>query len=148
MKSERDGSVTVRFCADDTAAGSARTVVRRVARGLLEQRKDGNDGSGEDAQRGVEDAELVVSELVTNAVEHGNGETVTVVVRATPPDQLEVSVRNEVDPSSVRVPPQPWVMPEVTAVRGRGLAVVENLSSEASAEVEDATVEIRATVAV
>jgi anti-sigma regulatory factor (Ser/Thr protein kinase) len=70
-----------------------------------------------------DDVELVVSELVTNAIEHGSGGDVEVVVRHEP-GSLEVSVCSVADSLPV---PQHRPAP-AHHTRGRGLPIVAALS--------------------
>jgi anti-sigma regulatory factor (Ser/Thr protein kinase) len=73
----------------------------------------------------VADALLLVTELASNAYEHGGG---TVGLRLSFPSSGGIA-RFEVDDRSDRLPPQtpPLVSPE--AVRGRGLMLVASLST-------------------
>lgn len=72
-------------------------------------------------------AELVVSELVSNAVQ-ASDRTVTVNV-AVCDDRLHIAVTNEGDPNALPAREQ-WRPSEVLAVRGRGLAIVEALAEK------------------
>lgn len=109
--------------ADAAAAGVARSIASDLARGLPHSVRD--------------DALLVTSELVANAVEHGSGDRVLLRVRTMESENgsdrevraLEVAVRNEIDGPDHRLPPEPWHMPGPAAARGRGLAIVANLTT-------------------
>jgi anti-sigma regulatory factor (Ser/Thr protein kinase) len=70
----------------------------------------------------VTDAELLVSELVSNAVQHGSP-TITLCVDVDPPC-IGISVQDEGDviPSTNVTPPPP------TRPSGRGLMIVDRLS--------------------
>ena len=88
----------------------ARATAREAARATLgEERAD--------------DVALVVSELVTNALEHGSGGEVEIVIRRFP-DHLEVSVSS---PSNALPVPRPHPAP-VHEACGRGLPIVAALS--------------------
>lgn len=107
-------STTLTVSADDAATRSARAVVRDLC------------ASGEVGQQVVETAVLLVTELVSNAIEHGGG---TAVIDA------------EIDERRVRVcvldddPRLPSArMASIDAERGRGLLLVEALSSRWRAE--------------
>ncbi len=72
----------------------------------------------------VDDAALLVSELVTNAVRHG-GPEVTVRVRLEP-TAFGVAVQDD----GAAVPPTRAVPPDPTSPTGRGLLLVDTVSSE------------------
>jgi anti-sigma regulatory factor (Ser/Thr protein kinase) len=79
-----------------------------------------NERDVEDATRG--DAALVVSELVTNALRHGEGPTVLrVALTAT---VVQLSVTDSGDGVPRMLPPEPG------RVGGLGLVVVERLTTE------------------
>ncbi len=87
--------------------------------------------------RAREDLLLVTSELVANAVEHGSGDKVWLRVEVLDGDSqpaVEVAVGNRVGDPDGALPERPWRMPEPTAVRGRGLAIVSNLADEVRVE--------------
>lgn len=74
--------------------------------------------------RRADDVALVVSELVTNALEHGAGGTVEVLLGLGDDHELEVSVG-----SRSEALPMPRAQPaSVHDVRGRGLPIVASLS--------------------
>jgi anti-sigma regulatory factor (Ser/Thr protein kinase) len=73
----------------------------------------------------LHDAQLLVSELVTNALTHGRPD-ITLQVRATPPG-IGVAVSDhgtELPPTSVEPPQEPG------SVHGRGLLLVDALADE------------------
>ncbi len=74
------------------------------------------------------DAELLGSELVANAVEHGNGQPITVALRqqATPSGQPGLVC--EVSDTSPVLPQRRLVQPD--SERGRGLAIVAALATD------------------
>jgi anti-sigma regulatory factor (Ser/Thr protein kinase) len=71
----------------------------------------------------VADAELLVSELVTNAVRHGRP-VITVYVDLEPPF-IAVSVQDE----GRTLPPQNATLSAPTSVSGRGLFLVDQIAS-------------------
>ena len=93
----------------------------------------------------VGDMELAVSELVTNAVEHGINEPVTVniAVVAEPPT-VDISVRS-VRSSSGIADPSTWSGPLPAVRTGRGLAIVRAVSDTVSVEEDDETVTVHCT---
>ncbi len=125
-------SVEVWLESDDAAPGSARAMVEEF----------GDSLSGSTYQ----DAELVASELVANAAEHGDGDGLRLRVRRTGATGLEVSVFNRLRSRSSGVPERPWRMPALDAIRGRGLAIVAALSTSVAVDRTDSAVEVTATV--
>lgn len=71
----------------------------------------------------VEDAQLLVSEVVTNAVRHGRGE-ITLVVRVDEPS-IGVAVADSGD----ELPAKPQDAPPPSQTSGRGLMIVDALAS-------------------
>ncbi|PJE96929.1 hypothetical protein CUT44_15345 [Streptomyces carminius] len=90
----------------------------------------------------AENAVLIVSELVTNAVVHGVGDRVTVVVTLTGRDRLTVSVTDRGpeaggeagEDGSGGTPPPPPDEPCPAAEGGRGLWLVSVLATEVGCE--------------
>lgn len=113
----------------------ARLFVRDAAAEVVDLEDPDSDLSG--------DLELVVSELVTNAIEHGLEEPVTVIV-ATRTNNVVVSVRS-VRTSSGIADPSTWAGPLPTVRTGRGLAIVRSISDEVSVDADDATVTVHCT---
>lgn len=75
----------------------------------------------------VSRAQLLVSELATNAVEAAPGQPFEVTARRVGPDTVAVAVSNAV--STTRPPPRiQWRTPEPLAPRGRGLAIAAALA--------------------
>lgn len=99
---------------------------------------------GTNSPRSADDAMLVVSELASNAVEHGTSRSFELVAEDFG-TEVRLTVRNE---SEQPPPPAPWPMPQPGSLRGRGLAVVERVSRNVSADFDGAEVEIVATVEV
>lgn len=104
-------------------------VARRFVRSALARYRD-DDGL-------VKDLELMSSELVTNAIEHGGGDEVDVIV-ACDGDRVHLSVTSrgnldQVDPAAT------WTVADVDSLTGRGLGIVRaladrvNVSREAGA---------------
>ncbi len=127
-------SVTQRTFVGQTASiGEARRFVRDAAALVV----DGADVGG--------DMELAVSELVTNAVEHGLAEPVTVIVAVTTdPPTVAISVRSVRTPSGI-ADPSTWAGPLPAVRTGRGLAIVRSISDEVSVEADESTVTVHCT---
>ena len=105
-------SAHFRYRRDESEIPRARREVRR----FLSDQRLGSDI--------IDDLELVVVELVTNAVEHGAGQRVGVELEIIP-DVVSISVEHEGgadlgDPSN-------WDMPPKERRSGRGLALVRRL---------------------
>jgi len=81
-----------------------------------------------DAGHGDPDAVMIiVSELVTNVVQHGGGGTVRVSVRVAPGEWAQVEVKDETAAASPLAFPS--VPPPADAEHGRGLLLVSELSA-------------------
>ncbi|MDT0410386.1 MULTISPECIES: ATP-binding protein [Streptomyces] len=76
----------------------------------------------------VPDASLVITELVANAVRHTRGESLRVVLRRNEHDGVEISVADGSCERPVRG------QPEVEAVGGRGLQLVEAFAADWGSE--------------
>ncbi|MEU5695653.1 ATP-binding protein [Actinosynnema sp. NPDC020468] len=108
MRNEPATPVAATLPATGGSSARARQVVREAAAAW---------GLGEEL---VEDAELVVTELVSNGVDHATGPLELTVART------EAGLRIEVADRSPELPkPQPV---QVESVRGRGLVIVAALS--------------------
>ncbi len=127
-------SVTQRtFAGQTTSIGEARRFVRDAAAAVVDGAAVGGD------------MELAVSELVTNAVEHGLEEPVTVAVAVTTdPPTVAISVRSARTPSGI-ADPSTWAGPLPAVRTGRGLAIVRSVSDEVSVEADDSTVTVHCT---
>lgn len=76
----------------------------------------------------VDDLQLIVSELFTNAVEHGASDTVEVVV-AQRPDRVSVTVDSR-GPTPGVGPATDWQVADADALNGRGLGIVRELADD------------------
>ena len=74
------------------------------------------------------DAQLVTSELVTNAIEHGTGDQVTVCVHVGGAD-VEVTVES-IGPSPDVGPADQWRLADAESIDGRGLGIVRAVASD------------------
>lgn len=123
------------FGGQNSSIRAARLFVREAAAEVLDLA-----GPESDLQ---DDLELAVSELVTNAIEHGLQEPVTVIVVATA-DTVVVSVRSVRTPAGI-ADPSTWASPLPTVRTGRGLAIVRSISDEVAVDADDATVTVHCT---
>ena len=78
----------------------------------------------------VDDFRLAASELVTNAVEHGNHERV-IVELAVRPDMVSLSVTSH-SPYDHVAPVCDWAVADANEITGRGLGIVRNLADDVS----------------
>jgi anti-sigma regulatory factor (Ser/Thr protein kinase) len=105
-----------------TTSASTSTVVRRRDAARLARRYARAQCAGNAPPTLVEDVELVVSELVTNAVRHGRGE-ITMHLEVAP-DRVVVGVQ---DQGAGHPSPRE---PDATDANGRGLALVAVLATQ------------------
>ncbi|GAB6986560.1 ATP-binding protein [Nocardioides pyridinolyticus] len=110
-------STTLAVSADETATRSARALVRDLC------------ATGPVGPQAVETAVLLVTELVSNAIEHGGG---SALVEA---DLDRTRLRVSVADSDPRLPSA--ALAAIDAERGRGLLLVEALSSRWGATPQD-----------
>ncbi len=132
---ELTGGAERTFDATTDAIGRARRFVRASASNALERADRGRDLAG--------DLELAVSELVTNAIEYGRAEPVTVsIVEHVAPARVVVSVRSARTSSGI-TDPTTWSSPLPAVRTGRGLAIVRSVSDEVEVEADASTVTVR-----
>jgi anti-sigma regulatory factor (Ser/Thr protein kinase) len=93
----------------------------------------------DDVER-IADIELVTSELVTNAVEHGEDHQVTVAVR-TAIDAIVVSVTSSGSTRSLGEPAS-WAEPLPVDRSGRGLAFVRAVSDRVTVDIGEDTLTV------
>jgi anti-sigma regulatory factor (Ser/Thr protein kinase) len=105
-----------------STSASTSTVVRRRDAALLARQYARAQCAGHTPPTLVEDVELVVSELVTNAMRHGRGQ-ITMHLEVAP-DRVVVGVQ---DQGAGQPSPRE---PDATDVNGRGLALVALLATE------------------
>lgn len=121
------------FSAESTSIGAARRFVRDEVADALADRGDELRG----------DLELAVSELVTNAVQYGLDQPVSVSVSVTPAEVV-VSVRSARTSSDI-ADPSTWAGPLPAMRTGRGLAIVRSITDEVAVEADDASVTVHCT---
>lgn len=108
-----DDHLVLELVRDSSAPGLARRALTEHFAGRLEPSV-------------IADAQLVVSELVSNAVEHGVGDVLR--IDAVPDDEaLSLSVRSRCRVRDLRRQPE-WDLPDPTQISGRGLPIVGSLS--------------------
>lgn len=120
-------SHTRRFTAVSESIGAARDLVREAVAGT--QLDDAT----------VTDLQLAVSELVTNAVVHGNGASIAVEVTVAP-DLVTCAV---VSDGQTLPEISSWVAPVDGRSSGRGLSIVRALADAVTVEVDGDHVVVR-----
>jgi anti-sigma regulatory factor (Ser/Thr protein kinase) len=96
-----------------------------------------------DGRGGATDLDLVVSELVTNAVEAARGDRIDVAIRLRS-EGVQVSVTNRLvtwDPDSMT-----GVIRDPLAERGRGLFIVRSVADSVSMQISGGFITVTATV--
>ena len=78
----------------------------------------------------VDDFRLAASELVTNAVEHGNHQKV-IVELAVNPGKVSLSVTSH-SPYDNVAPVSDWTVADADEITGRGLGIVRTLADDVS----------------
>ncbi|CAB4594938.1 MAG: hypothetical protein F2534_20425 [Actinobacteria bacterium] len=109
------------------AASSARAARRLVRSVLVSQQADPDV---------VRDFEIVVSELVANAVEHGSGDTIVVGIDVTDGRFWEVSLGSATTRRRPLGTWRRWSVAGPGARSGRGLGIVRRLMDEVRVDVE------------
>jgi anti-sigma regulatory factor (Ser/Thr protein kinase) len=90
------------------------------------------------------DYALVVSELATNFIEHGDGARVTVSVESADPGWWEVSIVGDVsEPPDGVLRPDTWRVAGADAASGRGLGIVRHLMDSILTSATDHQVRIQ-----
>ena len=79
----------------------------------------------------ISDCSLVVSELVTNVIEHGGGARLEVALDLADPQwwRLEVIGTAPIAPTQLRAP-ETWTLAGANEVSGRGLGIVRQLMDD------------------
>ena len=92
----------------------------------------------------ISDYSLVVSELATNIIEHGDGSSWVIFVDVTDSDWWEVEVVGGVsDPPARVLQPDTWSVAAADEISGRGLGIVRHLMDQITADETDGQVGIR-----
>lgn len=120
---EADDAVRAELPADLSSARQARTEVRQALAGWRMEHLSG-------------DAELLASELVANAAEHGDGNPIGLTLRRHTEPGGKPGITCEVTDTSPDVPQPRSAEPD--AERGRGLAIVHALASTSGVRAEPA----------
>jgi anti-sigma regulatory factor (Ser/Thr protein kinase) len=113
QKTETDAVLRAELPADPTSARQARTAIRRALAGWRMEHLSG-------------DAELLASELVANAAEHGDGKPIGLALRRQTEPGGRPGITCEVTDTSPALPQRR--NPDPDAERGRGLAIVAALA--------------------
>jgi anti-sigma regulatory factor (Ser/Thr protein kinase) len=96
------------------------------------------------SSRALDDFQLVVSELVSNVIEHGDGTNLVVYVDGADPDFWEIEVVGGLAADhNMVLHPEDWTIAAADEPAGRGLAIVRHLMDTVTAHVSDGHVSIR-----
>ena len=99
--------------------------------------------NGADAQV-IKDFVLVVSELATNIIEHGDGSSLVIYLDVTDPRWWEVEVvGGAATPPAQLLQPETWTVASADDASGRGLGIVRHLMDEISTGSHDGQVSVR-----
>ncbi len=94
--------------------------------------------------RVISDYELVVSELATNIIEHGNGSRLVICVDVADPEWWEVEVVGGTSTATDQVfQPDTWTVAGADQASGRGLGIVRHLMDHIASDRTDGLVSIR-----
>jgi anti-sigma regulatory factor (Ser/Thr protein kinase) len=92
----------------------------------------------------ITDYALVVSELATNIIEHGDGSTLIIFLDVSDPEWWELEVIGGSCTSSSHIlQPDTWAVAAADETTGRGLGIVRHLMDEIVADTTDDQVSIR-----
>ncbi|MDP9464333.1 MAG: ATP-binding protein [Actinomycetota bacterium] len=92
----------------------------------------------------ISDYELVVSELATNIIEHGNGSHLVISVNVADPEWWEVEVVGGTSAAPHQVfHPDTWTVAGAAQASGRGLGIVRHLMDHVAADTTDGQISIR-----
>jgi anti-sigma regulatory factor (Ser/Thr protein kinase) len=98
-------------------------------------------GAGEQMAR---DFALIVSELTTNIIEHGDGSSLVIFLDVADPDWWEVEVVGGAStPPAQLLHPDTWTVAGADEESGRGLGIVRHLVDDVSAGAQADQVSIR-----
>jgi anti-sigma regulatory factor (Ser/Thr protein kinase) len=90
------------------------------------------------------DFALVVSELATNIIEHGNGPQLTVWVDVSDPGWWGVEVVGSASSTRTKLSsPDTWTVAGAEEISGRGLGIVHHLMDDIATDTTDGQVSVR-----
>lgn len=112
------GSHERRFPSGASSTSGARAFVGEVLR------------RAELGRQTISEFELIVSELVANAVEHGDGGDVVVGVDASDAEWLVLTIVNGISASAPPLDPASWTVAGALQPSGRGLGIVRELAQK------------------
>ena len=94
--------------------------------------------------KAVDDCALVVSELVTNIVEHGDGSRFVIFVDVADPAWWEIEViGGAADAPQLVLEPETWTVARAQEVSGRGLGIVRHLMDDVTVDIAGGQLSVR-----
>lgn len=112
------GSQERRFPSGTSSTNSARAFVGEVLR------------RAEVGRQTISEFELIVSELVANAVEHGDGGDVVVRLDASDAEWLVLTIVSGISATTPPLDPASWTVAGALQAAGRGLGIVRELAQK------------------
>ncbi len=92
----------------------------------------------------LDDCALVVSELVTNIIEHGEGSPFVILVDVTDPIWWDIEVTGAaIDAPPLVLEPQTWTVARAEDVSGRGLGIVRHLMDQVTTDTSGGQLSVR-----
>jgi anti-sigma regulatory factor (Ser/Thr protein kinase) len=82
----------------------------------------------------MDDLGLIVSELVANAIQHGDGSDIVVCVHPDRSDGFNITVSSGVGANRPPMDPTTWTVAQSDQHSGRGLGMVRQLADEVTVE--------------
>jgi anti-sigma regulatory factor (Ser/Thr protein kinase) len=112
----------------------------RAARQFVTETLSTHGASAQEAK----DFALIVSELATNIIEHGDGSSLVIFLDVADTEWWEVEVvGGSVAHSDRLLQPDTWTVAGADAASGRGLGIVRHLVDDIAADTKDGQVSIR-----
>jgi anti-sigma regulatory factor (Ser/Thr protein kinase) len=93
----------------------------------------------------VDDCALVVSELVTNIIEHGDGSVLVIVLDTSDPEWWDIEVMSGVAANAPQLvlEPDTWNIAGADDISGRGLGIVRHLMDHVITDTTDGQLSVR-----
>ena len=95
------------------------------------------------AKNVITDYALVVSELTTNIIEHGDGSDLVIFLDVADPEWWGMEVVGGASPASRVLDPSSWMVAAADEPSGRGLGIVRHLMDEIVTDTADGQLSVR-----